>query len=241
MGGLTIPRWGRVIESSNRSGHAAGVKFLIIFEAPHAILYGTPEVDRADFCPVSSNPYLDAPMAIGYGATISAPHMHIAALELCEPWLRPGARVLDVGHGSGYLCVLFSKLMADEGQVVGIELRAPLVQQSVSNVQKHHQALLASGAVRLKCGDGWAGDPSHAPFDVIHVGAAASRVPPMLLKQLKPGGRMLIPVGPQGGMQYFTVVDKNANGQVSERITMAVQYVPLIEKSPDQARGNYNY
>jgi protein-L-isoaspartate(D-aspartate) O-methyltransferase len=171
--------------------------------------------------------YYDMPQPIGYDQTISAPHMHAWALEQLKDHLRPGAHVLDVGSGSGFLCTVFGLLVEPNGKVVGIDIYDGLVEQSKRNLEKDHPELLERKLVELKVGDGWKGDPGHAPFDAIHVGAAASSIPRALVDQLKPGGRMVIPVGEEWSMQSMVVLDKRLDGSIVQREELAVRYVPL--------------
>ena len=146
-------------------------------------------IDRANYCP--DNPYVDTPQRIGWEQTISAPHMHVMCLEQLESHLKPGAKVLDVGSGSGILCTAFGLMVGDQGKVVGIDIYPGLVKKSIENVKKDHPELLERGIVEIKEGDGWKGDPQNAPYDVIHVGAGADSLPEELVKQLKKGGRMV--------------------------------------------------
>lgn len=104
-------------------------------------------VDRGDFCPRS--PYSDSPKDIGFGATISAPHMHAHSLEILESVLKDGAKVLDVGCGSGYLTAVFAKLVGENGKVVGIDHIQGLVQLSRQNIMKNHKHELDSGHIQL--------------------------------------------------------------------------------------------
>ncbi|WVZ20178.1 hypothetical protein V8G54_007500 [Vigna mungo] len=187
------------------------------------------KVDRALFVPDGAEPYDDSPMAIGYNATISAPHMHAMCLQLLEDKLQPGMRALDVGSGTGYLTACFALMVGPQGRAVGVEHIPELVSSSIENIQKSASATqLTDGSLSIHAGDGREGWPEFAPYDAIHVGAAAPEIPQALIDQLKAGGRMVIPVG--NIFQDLKVVDKNSDGSISVRTETSVRYVPLTSR-----------
>ncbi|KAK4497442.1 hypothetical protein PRZ48_011893 [Zasmidium cellare] len=185
-------------------------------------------VDRAHYAP--SAPYQDSPQSIGHRATISAPHMHASAAESLLPYLRPGAKVLDVGSGSGYLTHVLAELVKPGGKVVGVEHIQALVDLGRRNTGKSAEGreLLESGALEYHKADGRLGWPAEAPYDAIHVGAAAAGHQEALIEQLRSPGRLFIPVE-EAYMQHIYVVDKDENGKVTKKKEYGVQYVPLTD------------
>lgn len=193
-------------------------------------------IDRGLFVPEGTSAYVDSPMPIGHNATISAPHMHAMCLELLEKNLQPGMHALDVGSGTGYLTACFAIMVGPEGRAVGVEHIPELVASSIKNIEKSTAApLLQKGSLSIHNGDGRQGWPDAAPYDAIHVGAAAAEIPKPLIEQLKPGGRMVIPVG--NVFQELQVIDKNKDGTVSVRSETSVRYVPLTSRDA-QIRGS---
>ncbi|KAJ2818069.1 hypothetical protein GGI24_005207 [Coemansia furcata] len=182
-------------------------------------------VDRAHFS--KQYPYEDSPQGIGYGATISAPHMHGYALEGLLQYLKPGMRALDVGSGSGYLTACMAAMVGDSGHVVGIDHIPELTSQSLVDLRAHYPEWINDGRIEIVTGDGRKGYEEGAPYDCIHVGAAAPAKPTELLAQLKAPGRMFVPVGINN--QYIVVYNKDSNGNVTEERVMGVRYVPLTD------------
>ena len=161
--------------------------------------------------------YANRPLPIGYGQTISQPYVVAWMTDALR--LEPGDRVLEVGTGSGYQAAVLAPLVE---AVYTIEIIEALGETATARL-----ARLGYDSVQVRVGDGYYGWPERAPFDAIIVTAAASHVPPPLVQQLKPGGRMVIPVGRQFDVQYLTLVDKDAEGQVTLRQTLPVAFVPL--------------
>ncbi|KAG8219321.1 protein-L-isoaspartate O-methyltransferase [Butyriboletus roseoflavus] len=192
-------------------------------------------VDRANFVQKRFQAYEDAPQSIDHGATISAPHMHAHALENMLPFLHPGATVLDVGSGSGYLCAALHHLVspsepgAPQGKVVGIDHIPELVERSKSNlITDGLGPALDEGRILLVTGDGRQGYPDTGPYDAIHVGAASERLPETLINQLKAPGIMFIPVGTYN--QAIWQIEKDAMGKVTKQelmgVMVSVNYYP---------------
>lgn len=186
------------------------------------------KVDRAHYAP--KNPYDDRPQPIGYRATISAPHMHANACESLLDYLRPGSKVLDIGSGSGYLTAVLATLVGPNGKVVGIDHIQPLIDISTNNMAKSEagRKMLESGQVKFVTGDGRKGWKEDAPYDAIHVGAAAAEHHKELTEQLKAPGRLFVPVS-DGGSQYIYVIDKKEDGSIERKKLYGVQYVPLTD------------
>lgn len=180
--------------------------------------------DRAHYTVSEHSSHQDSPQYLGYGATISAPHMHAYALEILhDQILRPNSRILDVGCGSGYLLAAF-KRMNPSSEVIGIEHIPQLVEFATKNLTQDDNILQQ---VTLICGDGRISNPEiTGQFDVIHVGAAAGTMPQYLVDILAPNGRMIIPVG-GSDYQNYERVDKNSEGEVTVTNMMGVMYVPL--------------
>ncbi|KAK9144837.1 hypothetical protein Sjap_004740 [Stephania japonica] len=189
-------------------------------------------IDRSLFVTNATLAYVDSPMNIGHNATIPAPRTHAKCLELLKSNLRPGMRALDVGSGSGYLTACFAFMVGPNGRAVGVEHIPELAAFSTENIQKSPVApLLERGSLSIDVGDGRLGWPECGPYDAIHVGAAAPEILQPLMDQLKPGGRLVIPVVRTvrgSSQQDLMVVEKCLNGSINKRCaTSGVRYAPL--------------
>jgi len=184
-----------------------------------AVLEAMRTVPRHAFVPEDgqSRAYDNRPLPIGYGQTISQPY--IVALMTDLLGVGPAATVLEVGTGSGYQAAVLSGLVAS---VSTIEIVPQLGERAREVLQR-----LGYDNVEVRIGDGYYGWEERAPFDAIIVTAASSHVPPPLIRQLKPGGRMLIPVGSRFMVQELLLVEKTAAGEVSTRQILPVTFVPL--------------
>jgi protein-L-isoaspartate(D-aspartate) O-methyltransferase len=162
--------------------------------------------------------YQNRPLPIGSGQTISQPYIVALSTDLIAP--EPQHVVLEVGTGSGYQAAVLAEVVA---RVFTIELLEPLGKEAEQRVKS-----LGYGNVEFRIGDGYQGWPEKAPFDAIVVTAAAPHVPPALVAQLKPGGRMVIPVGASPASQYLLLLTKAADGSVREKRVLPVRFVPLV-------------
>ncbi|MFO7694471.1 MAG: protein-L-isoaspartate(D-aspartate) O-methyltransferase [Vicinamibacterales bacterium] len=179
-------------------------------------------VPRHEFVPAAlrGDAYADSPLPIGHGQTISQPYIVALMTELARP--SASARVLEVGTGSGYQAAVISHLVA---RVFTVELVDALSQSAAAVLRR-----LGYANVTVRNGDGYLGWPDEAPFDIILVTAAPEEVPPALLAQLKPGGRLIVPVGRVSDVQDLQVIEKDAAGKVSTRSVIPVRFVPMLKK-----------
>ena len=177
------------------------------------------EVPRHAFLPdtLRAAAYINRPLPIGHGQTISQPYIVALMTDLLDP--EPDDIVLEIGTGSGYQAAVLAKLVK---QVYSLEIVAALAEQASERLRR-----LGYGNIEVRQGDGHAGWPEHAPFDAIIVTAAAPDIPPVLIEQLKPGGRLLIPVGSRYSGQDLLLIEKDRHGRVSRKSVLPVIFVPL--------------
>ena len=177
-------------------------------------------VPRHEFVPVryQDQAYNDHPLPIGLGQTISQPYIVAFMTELLK--LEPEDRVFELGTGSGYQAAVASKMA---GSVYTMEIYRDLADSARERLEA-----LEYKNVHSRYGDGYFGWKEKAPFDAIIVTAAADHIPPPLIEQLKPGGRLIIPLGSPFSIQQLVLVTKDLKGKVSERPVIAVRFVPLL-------------
>jgi protein-L-isoaspartate(D-aspartate) O-methyltransferase len=164
--------------------------------------------------------YQDTPLPIGHGQTISQPYIVALMTELAN--LKPGDRTLEIGTGSGYQAAVLAEITP---HVHTIEIIEPLAASADARLKR-----LGYDTVEVKFGDGYHGWAEHAPFDAIIVTAAADHVPPPLLEQLKPGGRMVIPLGGAFHKQTLVLVRKDEQGAIRTRNIAPVAFVPFTRE-----------
>jgi protein-L-isoaspartate(D-aspartate) O-methyltransferase len=186
-------------------------------------------VPRHRFVPRGSEhaAYRNRPLAIGRGQTISQPYIVALMTDLLE--LAPGERVLEIGTGSGYQAAVLAELGA---RVYTVEIVEPLALEAARRLTE-----LGYDNVETRIGDGHQGWPEHAPYDAIIVTAAAPQVPPELLAQLRPGGRMVVPLGQRLGSQVLYLIRKRGDDSVERQPVLHVRFVPFTGKpQPPAAR-----
>ena len=177
------------------------------------------KVPRHEFVPedMRRRAYIDSPLPIGDGQTISQPYIVALMTELAK--VEAGDVVLEIGTGSGYQAAVLSRLVK---KVFTIEIIQGLADTATKRLRR-----LGYADIHVKCGDGYFGWKEHAPYDAILVTAASKDVPPPLVAQLKKGGRMIIPVGEAFSIQSLVIVEKGEDATISRRAVLPVRFVPL--------------
>jgi protein-L-isoaspartate(D-aspartate) O-methyltransferase len=160
--------------------------------------------------------YADTPLPLGHGQNLAQPYLAALMTQLLA--LKPGQKVFETGTDTGYHAALLSELGAE---VYSVEIVAPLL-----DVARKVLPALGYGKVRLKLGDGYAGWAEHAPYDAILVKESSLEIPPALLRQLKEGGRMVIPLGPPEA-QHLTLVEKQPGGRLRQKRYLPVRFTPF--------------
>jgi len=241
---ITLPGWTRLlpvllmlicvdvtandtIHASRRAAMIADIEVDILYTVRETgrqafnprVMQTIASIERHEFVPGDLEPsaYENRPLPIGYGQTISQPYIVALMTDFLD--LDSDDVVLEVGTGSGYQAAVLSDLVK---QVYSIEIIAPLAQLAKTRLYR-----LGFNNVTTRLADGYYGWEEHAPFDAIVVTAAAGHVPPPLIDQLRPGGRMVIPVGSRFFVQQLLLVEKTMDGKVKTRQVLPVRFVPL--------------
>jgi protein-L-isoaspartate(D-aspartate) O-methyltransferase len=185
-----------------------------------ALLGAFRQVPREEFVApeYAGDAYGDHPLPIGEGQTISQPY--IVALMIDAAGIAEGDRVFEVGAGSGYAAAVMGCIASE---VIAIERKPELVNAARERIER-----LGYGNVRIAEGDGTRGWPDGAPYDAILAAASGSHVPPALIDQLAPGGRLVMPVGGRAWIQHLVKLTKHADGRVEQQRLCEVRFVPLI-------------
>ncbi len=185
------------------------------------VMHAMGRVERHRLVSPESAPfaYRNHPMPIGAGQTISQPYIVALSTDLVDP--QPHHVALDVGTGSGYQAAVLAELVS---RVYSVEII-----DTLARTARERLGAIGYRNIDVRVGDGNLGWADKGPFDVIVVGAAAPRIPPALVAQLKPGGKMAIPVGESPGAQDLMLVEKGADGTISVRKVLPVRFVPLVE------------
>ena len=170
---------------------------------------------------LQSRAYENRPLPIGHGQTISQPYIVALMTDLLN--VGKNSKVLEIGTGSGYQAAILGKLVQE---VYTIEIIPPLGKNAKARLQK-----LGYKNIHTKIGDGYYGWKEHAPYDAIIVTAASNHIPPSLLKQLKPGGRMIIPLGSPFATQQLVLVEKDDQGGFKSKQILPVRFVPFKRSS----------
>ena len=184
-----------------------------------AVMAAMGKVPRHRFVPALQDifAYENRPLPIGEGQTISQPYIVALMTDLLDP--KPADSVLEVGTGSGYQAAVLAELVAKVYTIEIVEALGLRARQVLGELEYRN--------VEVRVGDGYGGWPAAAPFDAIIVTAAPTTVPQPLIDQLKPGGRMVIPVGGSSDVQQLLVVEKHSDGRTTTRRTLPVRFVPL--------------
>lgn len=192
------------------------------------VLQAMKSVPRHEFVPdpLRGHAYMDSPLPIGEGQTISQPYIVALMTQAARP--APDEKALDIGTGSGYQAAVLAELT---GEVYSIEIVEALARSAEERLQR-----LGYENVQVRQGDGYRGWPAEAPFDIIIVAAAPDRVPPALVEQLREGGRIVIPVG--RGYQSLLLIEKDEHGAVSQRSIAPVAFVPMTGEAEESLRND---
>ena len=197
-------------------------QYLNKFKLNPRVMDAMRSVPRHEFVPIKIRnlSYRNRPLPIGHGQTISQPYIVAIMTDLIS--VDPESKVLEIGTGSGYQAAILAEIVKE---VYTIEIIEPLGKSAKKRLSK-----LSYANIHVRLADGYYGWQDKGPFDAIVVTAAASHIPPPLIRQLKPGGKMIIPVGGQFMVQHLVMVEKNIDGSTKTRQLLPVRFVPVTGK-----------
>jgi len=203
-----------IAEQARRTAELTGIRIM-----DPRIMAAMGVVPRHEFVPTELRElaYLETPLPLGQGQNIAQPYLVALMTQLAE--IEPGEVVFETGTGAGYHAAVLSLLSA---RVVSVEVVAPLALQAAARLKE-----LNYGNVEVIAADGYYGAPGKGPFDAMIVKEAVDHVPPRLVAQLKPGGRLVLPLGPLDGPQFLTVIEKLPDGRVRGNRILPVTFTPL--------------
>jgi len=207
------PLYENLINSLVKDGYLKTPEIIEAFKA----------IDRIDFVREEDkeNAYINAPLPIGFDQTISQPLTVAFMLELLEP--KKGEKILDIGAGSGWTTALLAEIVKDTGKVIALELIPELAEFGKTNVSKFN--FIKKGIVEFICADGYKGYEKEMPFDKILVSAEAKEIPLAWKKQLKIGGKIVVPIG-----QSIFAIEKISQDNFTEKEYFGFSFVPLVKK-----------
>ncbi len=224
--------WSRPRSNERQAERRAMVKRQIAARGVRdsAALEALRQVPRHWFVPerVQALAYADRPLPIGEGQTISQPY--IVAFMTEALGLNRDSKVLEVGTGSGYQAAVLAEITP---HVFTIEIVEPLARRATEYFRRYGYT-----TIKTRTGDGYGGWAEHAPFDAVIVTCAPQHIPPKLIEQLKVGGKLCVPVGTQGGIQWLRLVTKSADGKLSTADLMPVRFVPMTGEALTNPRGD---
>ena len=216
----TLPKWVPPKFPARQDDRNAMVRVIRSYGLrDEGVLAAMAAVPRHEFVPRRQLhlAHADRPLPIGYGQTISQPYIVAEMTRMLD--LKPTSRVLEIGTGSGYQAAVLTHFTR---HVYSIEIVKPLAASTKARLKR-----LGYTVVEARTGDGYYGWPEKGPFDAIIVTCAAGRIPPPLIRQLAPGGRMVIPVGRPFTVQSLTLLTKRLDGSIRTKTVMGVRFVPL--------------
>ncbi|KAG5668421.1 hypothetical protein PVAND_016361 [Polypedilum vanderplanki] len=225
-----------LLKSDTNEGLIQQLQDLSIIKT-QAVADAMKKTDRKFYCRIN-DPFVDESENIGNFSTLSSPHIHAYILENLASIIRPDSKILDIGCGSGCLTACLARLIDAKaaeknveatGVVVAMDSHPKLIEFAIGNINLDGPTLIASGRVRVVQGDARTGCEDFAPYDIINVGTAVAEKPKELFLQLKIGGRVICPIGPEGKDQKIMQYDRVCSNEIHETELANDLFIPLKE------------